>query len=225
MSLVLLTVALALLPVGVLLAIRGWMPARTGPVQLLVVAAVSTAVVALLVYRFVGAPLRRVLGIIHRITEGDFESRTDPEGTGLFARVFRALDQMGGTLQARAAAVAASERRYRVLYEHSPAGLFRTRGDGRILDCNMAAVRMLGYDSIVDAQTRNARTYYAVDGDRVRVLEMLAREDVVKNLLVKLRRKDGQEIPVLLTVIRTQKGGVDCLEGEFIDARGLGPPS
>lgn len=182
---------------------------------------VTTSVTALALQWFVGDPLRRIFRVVCRLTEGDFTVRTDVTGAGLMAQIVAALNDLSGVLEARYAATQASERRYRRLYEHSPAGLFRTRPDGRVLDCNMAAVRMLGYDSVVDVKTRNASTYYADARDRDDVLKRLAHEPVISNLRLKFRGKDGREFPVLLTVIRSDEGGEVSLEGQFVDASGI----
>jgi PAS domain-containing protein len=67
----------------------------------------------------------------------------------------RTLDALGGQLQSRSAALQSAERRrHRLLYEHSPAAMFRTRLDGRVVDCNPAAARMLGYESMSAAKAR-----------------------------------------------------------------------
>src|SRR5262249_49450834 len=41
----------------------------------------------------------------------------------------------------------ASEQRYRLLFQRSLAGVYQSTIDGRLLDCNDAFARMLGYDS------------------------------------------------------------------------------
>ena len=47
----------------------------------------------------------------------------------------------------RQTAIAEAERRYRELFESSPAGLFRTGLDGSIMEVNPVMARILGYDS------------------------------------------------------------------------------
>jgi PAS domain S-box-containing protein len=218
-----LSVALQLLLVVATLAVVAPLDSPRLRLTLCVIAAiVTTLVVALGVHWLVGMPLRRILHMIYRLTDGDFSARMEPRGIGLTASVMQALDDLAGRLEARYEAARASERRYRLLYENSPTGLFRTRPDGRVVECNMAAVRMLGYDSILDVKTRNARTFYADPLERARILERLAHEGVITNHLLDLRRKDGRVIPVLLTVLRTGEAEETYLEGQFIDASRLG---
>src|SRR5450755_1248508 len=49
-----------------------------------------------------------------------------------------------------------SEQRYRLLFERNLAGMFRAQAGGKMLDCNPALVRMLGYDSPADLVGRTA---------------------------------------------------------------------
>src|SRR5664279_2371649 len=43
-----------------------------------------------------------------------------------------------------------SNERYRLLFENGLAGVFRAEAGGKMLDCNPALARMLGYDSAVE---------------------------------------------------------------------------
>lgn|SRR3989442_11717788 len=45
------------------------------------------------------------------------------------------------------AALRKSEQRYRLLFRLNPAGMFQSRRDGQILECNDAFVRLLGFSS------------------------------------------------------------------------------
>src|SRR5690606_38710471 len=52
--------------------------------------------------------------------------------------------------RARQQAVEEAELRYRELFENSPAGLFRTALDGRIMEVNPMLAAMLGYASVAE---------------------------------------------------------------------------
>ena len=43
-----------------------------------------------------------------------------------------------------------SEKRYQQFFENVPIGIYRTTLDGRIVDANMALIKMLGYESFAD---------------------------------------------------------------------------
>jgi len=164
-------------------------------------------------------PLRMITSAIFGLIAGEFSARSPERAHGELATVMRSLDHLAGKLEVLLTAAKTSERRYRRLVEHNPAGMFRTRAhDGRVLDCNPAAVRMLGYASAVEAMSHRAETFYADPRDRATLLERLRTEPVLQNVRVTFRRKDGRPLPVLLSIARIDEGGETYLEGQFIDA-------
>jgi PAS domain S-box-containing protein len=179
---------------------------------LLAAAAVTTV--------FVAWPLRLVRGAVHRLAEFDFGARFASRNPTEIGEIMRGLDDLAGVYQSALEAARASERLHRRLYEHSPAGLFRTRFDGRVVECNAAALRMLGYDSEVDALTRHAATFYAKPAQREELLERLKKDHVLTNVRTRLRAKDGREIPALLTLVLTGEGGDVSVDGWFLDVTG-----
>jgi PAS domain S-box-containing protein len=92
--------------------------------------------------------------------------------------------------------IAESEKRYRVLYNHSPIALYRTRiSDGKLLECNRALVKLFGYDSKGEFQaSSNAVSRYANIDDRAVLLEKLKKDNRVKGFQVQVTRKDGEAI-------------------------------
>ena len=86
--------------------------------------------------------------------------------SALIARLLRRRDD----------ALRSSEQRYRLLFERNLAGLFRTTLDGRILDCNSAFARILGYSSREDVLKVSALDLYADPTDRESFLARLARQ-------------------------------------------------
>jgi PAS domain S-box-containing protein len=150
------------------------------------------------------------------LTGGDFSARVEEDVQGELHGVMAALNGLAGCVESSLQATHASERRYRRLIEHMPAGVFRTRLDGRVLDCNAAAARLLGYDSEVEAKTYNARTFYARPEERERLIQRLAKETVLTNTPLVFRRKDGRELPIKLSIARSTEGGETVLEGVFV---------
>jgi PAS domain S-box-containing protein len=199
-------------------------PGTTPGIRIALVAAAALAsaiVTGIALQPLVADPLRRVLHVLYRMTEGDFTPRTRPQGTGLIAELMRATDDLAGRLEARCEAARASEARFRRLYDNSPAGLFQTRPDGRVLECNLAAARLLGFDSVTEAKTHDARAFYADVEERERVIESLRRDALVANRLVEFRCKDGRVLPVLLTAHAMTTPAGPVFDGQFIDASGF----
>jgi len=116
-------------------------------------------------------------------------------------------------------ALLASEKRFRLLFEHNLAGVFRTLPDGRLLECNDAFARMLGYESRDEIIGVNSKSFYFEDGDRERFLAYLREHGSVNNSVVRLRRADGTEVWGMETVnlILDDQGQPEVMQGTLID--------
>ncbi len=116
-------------------------------------------------------------------------------------------------------AVVASEKRFRLLFEENLIGVFRSLPDGRLLECNDAFARMLGYESRAEISDVNSRSFYFDDKDRERYLAYLREYGSVNNSVTRLRRRDGTEVWGMETVnlIRDDQGPPEVLQGTLID--------
>ena len=94
----------------------------------------------------------------------------------------------------------ASEERYRMLFERNVAGVFRTTRDGRILDCNVAFVRYLGYSSKEELLGRQTWDLYRQRSDRETLLATLDRNQSLTNHRLHLNRKDGSDVTGVVNV-------------------------
>lgn len=111
----------------------------------------------------------------------------------------------------------ASEARYRNLFERSLAGMFVTLDDGRVLDCNDAFARILGYASREEVLARNTREFYVEPAEPERLLLGLRCVRAAPNLELRFRRKDGGQIWVLMNVARIDDGLETRFEGQIVD--------
>jgi diguanylate cyclase (GGDEF)-like protein/PAS domain S-box-containing protein len=115
-------------------------------------------------------------------------------------------------------ALRASEEQHRLLFERNLAGVYRNTLDGRMLDCNDALARMLGYDSRDEVMQRNAEEAYFEPAERQRFVEQILRERSVTAMEVRLRRKDGRPVWLLESVhVVPSATGEKILEGTVID--------
>ena len=112
-----------------------------------------------------------------------------------------------------------SEKRYRLLFERTPAGVFRTGLDGVVLDCNDAFSRMFGYSSREAHMTARNRNHYFADSDRALFLSKMTHDGTVTNLERRFRRKDGTTLWALENAILVEglKGAPSFIEGTLID--------
>jgi PAS domain S-box-containing protein len=110
-----------------------------------------------------------------------------------------------------------SEESLRALFDRNLAGMFRSRRDGRILECNAALVRLLGYRTREDVLARNAKELYLDAKDRERVLRLVGPGVVVTNQELQLRRADGTSLWGLVHLREVADGPSTYLEGIVID--------
>lgn len=113
-----------------------------------------------------------------------------------------------------------SEAKYRGLFENILEGVYQTRPNGKIMAANPALVKMLGYKSeqdLIDKAT--AKNLYDDPLERRRLVARLKKEGVLRNVVFRLRRKDGTYITVLenARVIRDEKGKSYHFEGVLTD--------
>jgi diguanylate cyclase (GGDEF)-like protein/PAS domain S-box-containing protein len=108
----------------------------------------------------------------------------------------------------------ANEARYRLLFERNLAGVYRTTGDGQVLDCNDACARILGFASREELLSGSAHDFYFDRAERQRVVQILREQKQMSNLEQRMRRPDGSAVWVLENVSLLDG---DILEGTLID--------
>lgn len=91
------------------------------------------------------------------------------------------------------------EMRYRLLFWKSQIGAYRTSVDGRILDCNVAYCRMLGYTKRKELIGQSTSIAYFSASDRAEFIDRLKTTGEQANYELRLRRKDGSALWALVS--------------------------
>jgi diguanylate cyclase (GGDEF)-like protein/PAS domain S-box-containing protein len=112
------------------------------------------------------------------------------------------------------AALRGSEQQHRLLFERNLAGVYRTTIDGRILDCNEALARILGFSSRDELMEQSAPDLYQDPAHRDEYIAVLRRDRMMTSNEISLRRKDGRPC-WLIESVHLLDG--DILEGTVID--------
>jgi PAS domain S-box-containing protein len=86
------------------------------------------------------------------------------------------------------------------IFQENLAGIIRTTVDGRIIDCNPAILRMLGYESKQQLLAVRAPHLYFDPAERDRLLSLIAAPRHLREFEVCLRRADGTRCWALLRV-------------------------
>jgi PAS domain S-box-containing protein len=112
-----------------------------------------------------------------------------------------------------------SRERYRTLFENVPIGLYRTTGDGQIIDANPALVEILGYPDHASLLTINAADAYVDPEARTERQNILKHKRFLKDHEMQLRRLDGSVLWVEdnVRVIYHADGRILYYEGSFRD--------
>ncbi len=114
-----------------------------------------------------------------------------------------------------------SEMKFRTIFENASDGIFQTGLDGRILLANPAAAKTLGYDSIDDLihNVRNTNELYVDSEQRNQFMNLLLKNDLVKDFESRLYRRDGRIIDILITsqLVKDSKGNIQYLQGNIQD--------
>jgi PAS domain S-box-containing protein len=120
---------------------------------------------------------------------------------------------------AQAARLRESDERYRRFFERSLSGIYQTTLDGRLLDCNAAFARILGYASAEDCLAKPMSEHYTVADDRGAFVARLMNEDSLSNFESKLKGRDGRPVWVLetATLLESGDGGSSVIEGTILD--------
>jgi diguanylate cyclase (GGDEF)-like protein/PAS domain S-box-containing protein len=113
-----------------------------------------------------------------------------------------------------------AERRYREIFERSPAGLFRTHLDGRILEVNPQLARLLGYDSPEQLkQRRTMLDVYLDPQERERLVQRLLTDGGFDDYETQIVGRDGQRLWVSTSVrlLQPEEGGDPQFAGSVLD--------
>jgi diguanylate cyclase (GGDEF)-like protein/PAS domain S-box-containing protein len=112
-----------------------------------------------------------------------------------------------------------SEMRYRLLFEGSLAGVYRTTLEGKILDCNESFAQIFGYRSREEVLALSAWDFYLTAEDRKATLARLKERKSLTNHEECLRRRDGSHVWVLENenLIEGVDGKPAIIEGTIID--------
>jgi len=178
--------------------------------------ALSLGLASLAGRRFAGR-LRRLASAFDAFGRGEAIPEL-PEFTLVeLKRVRGALGDAMALLQSRTAALLESEQHHRSTFERNPAGMCLTQADGRIVDCNEAFVRILGFERPADVLAANVCELYAQPKERDQLLDRVKAEGTVVNVELQLRRRDGRLIWVLANVIRSSGPPRADFEATLID--------
>lgn len=113
-----------------------------------------------------------------------------------------------------------AEEKYRMLFEQVQEGVFVATPEGKLLDCNDAFLRMLGYNSREELMALNVDTdLYTSHEQRDAFRREVELNNYVRNFEVTLRRQDGTLLSAMESSFgtRNSNGKIERYQGFLLD--------
>ncbi len=108
-----------------------------------------------------------------------------------------------------------SEEKYREFFKKDLTGDFLSTVDGKMIDCNPAFLKILGYDKVEELSHNSLKSIYKNENDRDKLIRQITETKEVSNYEITLTTKNGNEIHVIENVI-----GVFDNDGKLTHLRG-----
>ncbi|MBC7128428.1 MAG: MEKHLA domain-containing protein [Thermoplasmatales archaeon] len=113
-----------------------------------------------------------------------------------------------------------AEEKYKRLFERTKDAILASTVEGKFIDANEAALKLLGYESKEELSKIDiAKDFYYNPGEREKIMEEVAKKGYIKDYEVEIKRKDGKKLIVLETSheVRDEKGKLIGYEGIIRD--------
>ncbi|MCF8242528.1 MAG: PAS domain S-box protein [Melioribacteraceae bacterium] len=112
-----------------------------------------------------------------------------------------------------------SEEKYREFFMKDLSGVFLSSVDGKMIDCNPAFLKIMGYDSLSEINLFSTFSFYKNKEDRDKILKLVRESKEVSNYESLLIKKDGSEIYVLENIVGVfdDTGNLTHLRGYIFD--------
>jgi len=142
-----------------------------------------------------------------------------------FARALAAQFGQAIAFGQSAARLAASEERYRGIFENAVVGIFQTTLDGRYVTANPTLARIYGYESpeeLIASLTDLNRQFYVQPGRREEFARLVEERGAVREFESQVYRKDGGVIWIseAARAVRDAEGRLVGFEGTTVDITG-----
>jgi PAS domain S-box-containing protein len=111
-----------------------------------------------------------------------------------------------------------SKERFRAFIEENPIGQFIADADGIVIDCNLAFIQLLGYNSHRDVIHAHVNIFGSTQRAQKKLLKQLRKIPNVYNNAVKLANAAGHAVTVVGNFVSVQNntGAFICIKGTIV---------
>ncbi len=189
--------------------------------SILLVLAFPIVMVAYFIGRKTSIPIIKLREVTEKMASGDLTQRVDikrEDEIGVLANSFNA---MAKSLDEKTKEIAASEKRYRELFNSIKEGVYQseTGVDGVFTFINKAGAELLGYSAPEEVIGTKVKNIYVDPEDRKRLCEKLDKDGVWREFVSLCKRKNGESFYAERTsnLLRDEKGNPVTIYGVFRD--------
>ncbi len=188
--------------------------AKTALKWVLIVLTVALILGFLLTRKFT-LPIKQLAKEMGEVAKGNLDIYIRPATEDELGVLTRSFNQMIQDLKRSHEALKETEEKYRRIFEDSKDMLYITSADGKLAEVNQAGVDLLSYGSNEEMMQVYARDTFFNPDDQKRFKDEVIKEGFVKDFEVKLKRRDGVPIDVLITASarRDDSGKIISYEG------------
>lgn len=188
---------------------------------------VFAILVSLLFSRSITKPVTKLIDAALKIGKGALDTKIEVESKDEIGLLAQTFNQMASSLDRDITerkrvekALRESEQKYRTLFEESKDVIYISTPEGKFLDINPAGIELFGYPSKEEfLQINITHDLYISPVDREEFQKVLTRQGYAKDYEVVFRRKDGEQVTVLLTttIVRDERGKIVAYRGIMKD--------
>ena len=189
--------------------------------SILLVLAFPILLVAYFIGRKTSIPIIKLKEVTEKMASGDLTQRVDikrEDEIGILANSFNA---MAKSLDEKTKEIAASEKRYRELFNSIKEGVYQSEPgvDGVFTFINKAGAELLGYSTPEEVIGTKVKNIYVDQEDRRRLCEKLEKDGVWREFVSLCKRKNGESFYAERTsnLLRDEKGNTATIYGVFRD--------
>lgn len=189
--------------------------------SILLVLAFPIVLVAYFIGRKTSIPIIKLKEVTEKMASGDLTQRVDikrEDEIGVLASSFNA---MAKSLDEKTKEIAASEKRYRELFNSIKEGVYQSEpgAEGVFTFINKTGAELLGYSAPEEVIGTKVKNIYVDPEDRKRLCEKLEKDGVWREFVSLCKRKNGESFYAERTsnLLRDEKGNTVAIYGVMRD--------